>query len=254
VGDGGDEVFGGYERYAAHSLAGRVPHFVATMGANVLERVPRARREPRSTLFRARRFLDVAAVSAADRYGRLVEVFPAELRRRLWTDEALAHPTSAYLPVADDLRLVDIESYLPGDLLPKADLASMAVSLELRSPFLDHRVVELGLALPPGLASGKAALKQAFAADLPPEIAARGKAGFGVPLDRWFREELRPLARDLLLGGEDRGLFRRAELKRLLDEHADRRSDHGHRLWCLCMLELWQRLHLDAGRDVRAAA
>ena len=124
----------------------------------------------------------------------------------------------------------------------------MAVSLELRSPFLDHRVVELGLALPRELASGKVALKQAFAADLPPEIAARGKTGFGVPLDRWFREELRPVADDLLLGGPDRGLFRRAELERLLREHAERRADHGHRLWCLCMLELWQRTLRRRGR------
>src|SRR5262245_16530545 len=213
VGDGGDEVFGGYERYLAHSLGGRVPRFVGSLGANALARVPRARREPRSTLFRARRFLDVAAAPAADRYGRLVEVFPLELRRRLWSDEALARATTSYLPDDGDLRLVDIESYLPGDLLPKADIASMAVSLELRSPFLDHRVVELGLSLPTYLAAGKAALKQAFAADLPSEIAGRGKSGFGVPLDRWFRDELRPLAHDLLLGGEDRGLFRRAEVK-----------------------------------------
>ena len=101
---------------------------------------------------------------------------------------------------------------------------------------------------------GKAALKQAFAADLPPEVATRGKTGFGVPLDRWFRKELRPLAADLLLGGPDRGLFRRAELKRLLDEHAGGRADHGHRLWCLCMLELWQRTYVDAPRPALAAA
>ena len=130
----------------------------------------------------------------------------------------------------------------------------MAVSLELRSPFLDHRVVELGLALPRELAFGKVALKRAFAADLPPEIATRGKTGFGVPLDRWFREELRPVADDLLLGGPDRGLFRRAELERLLREHAERRADHGHRLWCLCMLELWQRTYIDAGASVLVAA
>jgi asparagine synthase (glutamine-hydrolysing) len=220
----------------------------------LLGALPQARRAPRSTLFRTRRFLDVAATPAAERYGRLVEVFPLELRRRLWTDEALAQATSSYLLEADDLRLVDIDSYLPGDLLPKADLASMAVSLELRSPFLDHRVVELGLALPPELASGKTALKRAFAADLPAEVAGRGKAGFGVPLDRWFRGELRPLAEDLLLGGTDRGLFRRDELERLLREHESRHADHGHRLWCLCMLELWQRLYLDAGRPALAAA
>jgi asparagine synthase (glutamine-hydrolysing) len=130
----------------------------------------------------------------------------------------------------------------------------MAVSLELRSPFLDHRVVELGLSLPPELAAGKTALKQAFAADLPPEIAGRGKSGFGVPLDRWFREELRPLAGDLLLGGEDRGLFRRAALERLLTEHVEGHADHGHRLWCLCMLELWQRTHVDASRPALVTA
>ena len=250
VGDGGDEVFGGYERYRAHALAGRVPAPLARAALAF----PWGRREPRSTVYRARRLLDVAAQPARDRYARLVEVFPLELRRRLWTDEARAHATSTLLPAAADLRVVDIESYLPGDLLPKSDLASMAVSLELRSPFLDHRVVELGLALPRELAFGKVALKRAFAADLPPEIATRGKTGFGVPLDRWFREELQPVAGDLLLGGPDRGLFRRAELERLLREHAERRADHGHRLWCLCMLELWQRTYIDAGASVLAAA
>jgi asparagine synthase (glutamine-hydrolysing) len=255
VGDGGDEVFGGYERYAAHSLAGRVPRTAAALLANGLELLPQARREPRSTLYRARRFLDVAAQPSGDRYARLVEVFPLELRRRLWTNEALAQATSSLLPAAEDLRLVDVESYLPGDLLPKSDLASMAVSLELRSPFLDHRLVELGLALPRELAAGKAALKQAFAADLPPAVAERRKTGFGVPLGRWFREELRATAEDLLLGG-DRGLFRRHELERLLREHQHGGADHGHRLWCLCMLELWQRTYVDAGRPegFRAAA
>ncbi len=254
VGDGGDEVFGGYERYAAHSLAGRVPRVAASLGTAALGAIPAARRRPRSTLFRARRFLDAAAQPEAARYARLVEVFPLELRRRLWTDEAHAQAAETLVPAGDDLRVVDLESYLPGDLLPKADITSMAVSLELRAPFLDRRVVELGLALPPALAFGKAALKRAFAADLPPEIAARRKTGFGVPLDRWFRDELRPLAEELLLGSAERGLFRRSELERLLREHADGRADHGHRLWCLCMLELWQRTYVDARQPAREAA
>jgi asparagine synthase (glutamine-hydrolysing) len=246
VGDGGDEAFGGYERYRAYELAGRVPRFAAAVGRTALGAVPAARREPRSTLFRARRFLDAAAQPEGERYARLVEVFPLELRRELWTDDALAHAAAGLLPHDPDLRVVDIESYLPGDLLPKADIASMAVSLELRSPFLDHHVVELGLALPPELARGKRALKQAFATVLPPETTERGKTGFGVPLDSWFRDELRPMAEDLLLGGPDRGLFRRDTLERLLREHSERRADHGHRLWCLCALELWQRRWVDS--------
>ena len=124
----------------------------------------------------------------------------------------------------------------------------MAVSLELRSPFLDHRVVELGLSLPPELASGKVALRRAFRRPTSrPTSQARGKTGFGVPLDRWFRGELRPAAEDLLLGGEDRGLFRRPELERLLREHQPTGvpTARAQRLWCLCMLELWQRRYAD---------
>ena len=131
----------------------------------------------------------------------------------------------------------------------------MAVSLELRSPFLDHRVVELGLALPPELASGKAALKRAFAADLPPEIAGRGKTG--------LRRPARPLVPRASCGRSPRTCCSAArtaassggaELERLLREHADGRADHGHRLWCLCMLELWQRNYVDVARPALVAA
>jgi asparagine synthase (glutamine-hydrolysing) len=241
AGDGGDEVFGGYERYRAHELAERVP----ALAARSALLMPFGRRNPRSTAFRARRFLTVAATPRADRYGRLVEIFPLELRRRLWSDDARAHAARTYLDAHDDLRLVDLDGYLPGDVLRKADLTSMAASLELRAPFLDRRVVELGLALPRELAFGKRALRAAFGEELPATVLERRKTGFGVPLDRWFRGPLRETAHDLLLG-RDRGLFDRATLKQLLDEHLRGAADRGHQLWCLCMLELWQRRFLDA--------
>ena len=122
----------------------------------------------------------------------------------------------------------------------------MAHSLELRSPLLDHEVLALGLALPDELKlkgrEGKQALRRAFDDLLPPEVVDRGKAGFGVPLARWFREDLRDLAGDVLL--VDDGLFHRAAVERLLVEHAAGDADHGHRLWCLVMLALWQKAHL----------
>ena len=210
----------------------------------------RARRAPGGApASRARRSSARGASSTSPRSPRpsatrrLVEVFPLELRRRLWTDEALAHATrDAACPADDDLRLVDIESYLPGDLLPKADIASMAVSLELRSPFLDHRVVELGLALPPELALGQGG-------------AQAGVRGRPAARDRRPRQDgLRRPARPLVPRGA--AAARRATCcsaattaassgapssKRLLGEHVGGRADHGHRLWCLCMLELWQR-------------
>jgi asparagine synthase (glutamine-hydrolysing) len=256
-GDGGDEAFAGYERYVAHGLAGRIPAPAARVGSAVLRTLSGARREPRSPLFRAARLLDVAGERPRDRYARLMEVFPLRLRRSLWAEPALARPTEL-APVRDGLaglQLLDVATYLPGDLLLKADIATMAHSLELRSPFLDHEVVALGLALPDPLKvrgrEGKVALRRAFASLLPPEVATRGKSGFGVPLGRWFRSDLREAAHDLL--ATDRGWFRQATVSKLLDEHESGRADHGHRLWCLLMLELWLREHVEAPVLVSAA-
>jgi asparagine synthase (glutamine-hydrolysing) len=257
AGDGGDESFAGYERYAALALAGRIPAPVAKAGAATLRALPGARREPRSPLFRAARFLDMAATPAQERYAHLMEVFPLEARRALWADPGVARPTALTptRPGITGLQQLDLETYLPGDLLLKADLASMAHSLELRSPFLDHDVVALGLALPDSLKvrgrEGKVALRRAFADLLPAEVTTRGKTGFGVPLGRWFRSDLRELAHDLL--PSDRGWFRPEAVRRLLDEHTSGRVDHGHRLWCLLMLELWVREHVETPVLVPAA-
>jgi asparagine synthase (glutamine-hydrolysing) len=269
VGDGGDESFAGYERYAAMGLADRVPGPAAAAGARLLRALPAGRRERRSPVFRAARFLDAAAVPRAERYGQLMQVFTLGQRAELWTDEAKAEigvlMSPGFLlgqppaPGIAGLQLLDIATYLPGDLLPKSDIASMAHSLELRSPLLDHRVVELGLALPESLKQhgreAKLALRRAFADELPPLVAQRGKSGFGVPLARWFRGELAPLAYELLLDerARSRAWFRPGAVARLLDEHAVERADHGHRLWTLVMLELWQRTHVDADAPTPAA-
>jgi asparagine synthase (glutamine-hydrolysing) len=270
VGDGGDESFAGYERYAAMGLAERLPAPAAAAGARMLRLLPAGRRERRSTAFRAARFLETAATPQSERYGRLMEVFPLELRAALWTDEAKAELGPLLSPGfllghrpargITALQLLDVATYLPGDLLPKSDIASMAHSLELRSPLLDHHVVELGLSLPNHLklrgGAGKQALRRAFADDLPPLVAGRSKSGFGVPLARWFRRELHDLAGDLLLGerARARGWFRPETVRRLIEEHGAERADHGHRLWALVMLELWVRAHVEAAGPARAVA
>ena len=270
VGDGGDESFAGYERYAAVRLADRVPTPVAAAGARMLRALPGGRRERRSTMFRAARFLEAASAPRAERYGRLMEVLSLPLRAELWTKDAkteigpllspglmLGNPTEAGVA---GLQRLDVATYLPGDLLPTSDIASMAHSLELRSPLLDHKVLELGISLPERLKQqgleGKLALRRAFADDLPPLVAERSKSGFGVPLAAWFRGELKPLARELLLDerARARGFFHQDAVARLLDEHDAERADHGHRLWTLVMLELWQREHIDASAAPARAA
>ncbi len=264
TGDGGDEAFAGYERYAAIGLADRV----ALPGAGTAARALRwaGRGEPRSRANRAGRLLEVASSPAETRYGQLMEVFPAALRAELWEPAFVAEPVPAWEllgPAGDgisDLQRLDIRTYLPGDLLLKADLASMAHSLEVRSPLLDHAVLELGIALPDRLKvdgrRGKVALRRAFADALPPLVATRGKTGFGVPIARWFREDLRTLTGDVLLGetARARGLFRPGPVARLLHEHVSGRADHAHRLWCLLMLELWQREHIDTASRSAVAA
>ena len=264
VGDGGDEAFAGYERYRAAALAarvGRVPVLPA-LGARLLRSLPSGGREPRSTPYRLARLLEAAAAPRTERYGSLVEVFSPALREQLYTADWRAsfdsvETTGSLLgetaPGLDGLQRLDIATYLPGDLLPKADLSSMAVSLETRSPLLDHEVLSLGLSLPPHLrlanGQGKVALRRAFSSMLPPGTVERAKTGFGVPLGVWFRGPLRDAAGDLLLGesARRRGQLRLDVVEGLLTDHASGRRDHGHRLWCLLVLELWQRTWIEGG-------
>ncbi len=151
------------------------------------------------------------------------------------------------------VSLADLLTYLPCDLMTKVDTASMAFGLECRQPFLDHRVVELAARMPAGLKfrrpwvhgarRGKRILREAFADLLPPPIRRRRKMGFGVPLDHWFRHEMRDFAREVLLDPQtqSREFFRPEAVERLFDDHVTGRADHSQRLWSLLVLELWQR-------------
>jgi asparagine synthase (glutamine-hydrolysing) len=141
----------------------------------------------------------------------------------------------------------DVNTYLPGDLLVKIDIATMAHSLEGRSPLLDHKLMEFAAKLPPRLKlsgmSGKVLLKSALRGVLPDEVLDRPKMGFGVPLPRWFREELRDVPAEILMGADSRvhAYVKPDAIAQLIQEHHDEVSDHSLRLWVLLQLEQWHR-------------
>jgi asparagine synthase (glutamine-hydrolysing) len=139
----------------------------------------------------------------------------------------------------------DMMTYLPDDLLVKTDSASMAVSLELRAPLLDHEVVELGLSLPRELKirrrRGKQALRLAFADILPQESLRGPKKGFGLPLGDWLRGDLQAAMKEMLLDGSflGAGIVRPEAVHGLVNDHVSGQDDHRHRLWALLMLANW---------------
>jgi asparagine synthase (glutamine-hydrolysing) len=141
--------------------------------------------------------------------------------------------------------------YLPGALLPKVDRMTMAVSLEGRSPFLDHHVMEYAASLPAEVkfAGGelKHLLKRVARQFFPDEFLNRPKMGFGVPIGEWFRGSLRSLAGDYLLGerARSRGFFDQEYVRRIFDQHMRGAQNHHHRLWTLLMFEAWARTFLD---------
>ncbi len=263
-GDGGDENFAGYRRYA-RALA-------------LHERFDRgAGRLTRPLLRLASQLLPVGAPGQAlagmlgagplERYFRLVTYQRRETLRRLLSDDVAARVGSASSPAlfarlasegdtpdyVSTLQHIDLATYLPGDILAKVDAMSMAVSLESRVPLLDHRLMEFLATVPSTFklrnGRGKYLLQRAMAQDLPGEILTRRKMGFGVPLGAWFRRELRDMARDVLLGApaRERGLFRPSEVESLLATHDSGRRDCSARLWSLICFELWMRQWADRG-------
>ncbi|HET6674747.1 MAG TPA: asparagine synthase C-terminal domain-containing protein, partial [Nitrospiraceae bacterium] len=155
----------------------------------------------------------------------------------------------------------DTRSYLPDDLLVKVDRATMAHGLEARSPFLDHKFMEFAASLPIDLKVRKGVskylLKRAMRGALPDPIIMRNKQGFGVPIDRWFREDCRDFVRETLLSSRSvtRGYFVRDRVQELIENHQQRGINCGYRLYALLMLELWHREYIDshAGADPVAA-
>jgi len=152
----------------------------------------------------------------------------------------------------DRAMYADIMAYLPDDLMVKMDIASMANSLETRSPFLDYRLIEFNAALPDswklkGFNKSKYILKEAFKDYFPPEIMKRRKQGFSIPLGRWFRGDWQGYLKDVILSASaaGRGYFKPDAVRQLVDEHTGGRADHGYRLWALLMLELWHRRFVD---------
>jgi len=282
TGDAGDELFGGYDRYRALALTELFQRLPAVprrlLGGTMVRVLPRAARS-KSRLRRVQRLFEHINEPADARYLGWMTVFDEAARMALYSDAQLdlLAATAAALPdpaTADPTALLsiawstasrrdlvtramvtDILTYLPGDLLVKVDLASMAHSLECRGPFLDHRVVELAAAMPIErkiqLRTGrtKVILKRAFADLLPPSIKRRSKMGFGVPLSRWFRDELKNELREVLLDPVclNRGLLRPEAIKNVVAEHLEGKREHSFRLWALLMLELWFRRHLDQG-------
>jgi asparagine synthase (glutamine-hydrolysing) len=267
-GDGGDECFGGYERYAGMRLAERYHKVPAVLRRGLIEQAVEFVPEMGNYAKRvqtAKRFVRAAGLPKVERYFRWVsalqhedkqELYSAEFSRDLERFDAsdVLRPWFAKANgsgVLDATLLTDMMTYLPNDLLVKVDIASMAVSLEARSPFLDHHVIEFAASLPENLkvrgTTTKYLLKRMLKHLLPSENIERPKMGFGTPLGPWFRGQLQGFLRETLLSEKalKRNLFKPESVLRLVDLHTQGRRDIGAQLWTLSMLELWFQRFID---------
>ncbi len=260
-GDGGDELFGGYDRYRPHPrvvafdrygppavrrvaalAASALPH--GTRGKNFLRHVGRDDRG---------RYLDAIRFFSADEKSSLLS--PAVIARLNGADPeadaAARFGRFAHLPWASQMMHFDAETYLPEDVLTKVDRMSMAHSIESRVPLLDNHVIEFAASLPASfkIKNGrrKHILKEVAATLLPREILERQKQGFGVPLAVWFRGGLTDLFGDTLLAprAQQRGYFNTSFLRRIVHEHVTGKRDHALRLWQLVVFERWHQRYLD---------
>lgn len=258
-GDGGDELFGGYDRYRAMAWHSRLPWpATAVLGWRVWQQIPGS--HPKSAVARAKRFAESAGLPPAQRYAVYMRLFSHAQCKDLLSGDFAAQLTQAeaFLPDAfatlaasgrdavQTALALDRLTYLPEDLLTKVDRCSMQHALEVRSPFMDHELAAFAAGLPtPLLLEGgtKRLLREAFARDLPEGVFDRPKMGFALPIGDWLRGSLKPMLIDHL---DDSASFASAHLHRkaidrLIRDHDSGRADHSQRLYALLMLELWWR-------------
>ena len=265
-GDGGDECFGGYERFMAARFAetlrkipasGKIAGFIADRISGGLN--------SKNIGSKLKRFLSVLSEPYCERHYDWMSMFKDNEKEDLLRDdfkkEFAIRRSIFYLEnsfkgcrsndIVDLIMSTDIKTNLLDDLLVKMDIATMANSLEGRSPFLDHKMMEFASSIPSNMKIKstrlKYILKKALSKALPKEILARGKMGFGVPVDKWFRNELKEYSCGILLSDRSikRGYFKRDVLKSMLDRHSSGNVNNGERIWSLLNLELWHRMFID---------
>jgi asparagine synthase (glutamine-hydrolysing) len=262
TGDGGDEAFAGYDRYLrflALERAGPLKPAAATAARIAGRWVPGSRG------YRLARIAERLRLEFPESYLSGVALTRSDVADRILGDAVRADGADHYGVLAEVARAfsslrpldrcvsIDFASYLPDDILVKLDRMAMANSLEGRSPFLSHRLVEFAVGLPRSLrvrdGRGKYLLRRAAARWLPPEVLSKPKQGFAIPLAQWFRGPLAALAGDLFASQafRDRGLLQPESARRYLDGHLRGDADHGELLWLMVSLELWARRYLDAG-------
>jgi asparagine synthase (glutamine-hydrolysing) len=264
-GDGGDENFAGYRRYrfamAEHSVRSKVPEAIRKPLFGALGSIyPKADWAPR--MFRAKTTFEAIARDLVEGYFHGVSRQTDRQRQQLFSDTFrtelqgyhaidVMRGHAAQAPTDDPLSLIqylDFKTWLPGDILTKVDRASMAHSLEVRVPLLDHEFCEYAATLPPSLklkgGEGKYVLKKALEPHLPHDIMYRAKKGFSIPLAAWLRGPLRQDVRNAVLGPRllDTGIFNRRYLEQLVSEHESGSGDHSVALWSLMMFEAFLRV------------
>ena len=257
-GDAGDENFAGYKRYDFDAWLNRlnkIPKWIRTGVRAGVERVPPPWYSQKSIRW-PRKALEYADYKPDIRYPLLVCHAHGEEIERFWSPPS---PADEFSPVRaplvssdgptrlDRLLHTDMQTYLPDDILVKVDRASMAHSIEVRSPYLDHELVELAARIPAKYkrrhGTSKWILKKAFRDVLPDKIIDRNKKGFGVPVNEWFRGKLRSFARERLNRLGERPAFTSPES--VLDEHIAGEAKNGNQIWDLVMLEEWYQQYID---------
>lgn len=265
-GDGGDESFGGYTRYVSNRLAARLDYLPAPLRRVIAGQAGRlGGGELTSLSNKAKRLMEGLPLGPAGRYERYMSWLDQTRRSQLYTNDFAAvvgrAPDLGVISgpwqeasgddVLDVMLEVDVATYLPGDLIPKIDIATMAYALEARSPLLDHQLMEFAASIPASMKvrghEKKWIFRQALRGWIPDEILDRPKQGFSVPIGDWFRNELHDLVRDVLLdpGTLDRGYFRPEVVRTMLDSQSAGTDAETKPLWALFMFELWHREFVD---------
>ncbi|MDD4899236.1 MAG: asparagine synthase (glutamine-hydrolyzing) [Candidatus Omnitrophica bacterium] len=263
-GDGGDELFGGYERYQAMLIAQKVPEFSKNIIKSLSSILPDSL-EHKNKIRRIKRFLGALTLPLGQRYLKWQGIFDEQLLQKILSDDLLKDGictgesglsgnlfnTPNNLSLLDSLLYFDTLTYLPNDLLVKVDIASMANSLEARSPFIDHQLIEFVAKLPGrfkirGFVK-KYILKKIIKDFIPAGNIKRSKMGFGVPVGKWLKGDLKGFLFDNLLSKKslERGYFKPAAVKELVYRHVENKEDFSFQIWSLLMFELWHQRFID---------